>query len=345
MREVAMPQCIYCRAELNNNVPADPMTASLEHILPLALGGSNAFVTTDVSRQHNHDLGSDIEAPFMNLPLLAMKRHLLGLRGHGGTVPPIEWKMRSTENGEPGLITIDDTGNVDVLFEPVVITDQKPTHTQRLVAGSSDRVREILEGMLRSAQKKGERVYTLSGEEIRALPDFERHFEIEETGVLHAQVGFDFEAWVRGIFKIVLGLGHVVLGPNWTFSADGGDRVRSVLFLSPEHWPRSSMQGFTTGRIPDEIANTLGIDETVRALNQHTLAILPGKTPRAVISLFGGNNVPEAIMTLGTEQGLLASVNETMKPDTRVGLRINPVTRDVVWLTVADLNRAAELQS
>jgi hypothetical protein len=105
------------------------------------------------------------------------------------------------------------------------------------------------------------------------------------------------------------------------------------------------MQGFTTGRISDEIANVFGIDETVRSLNQHTLAILPGKTPRAVISLFGGNSVPEAMMTLGTEQGLLASVNETMKPGTRVGLRINPVTRDVVWLTVAYLNRAAELQS
>jgi hypothetical protein len=265
---------------------------------------------------------------------------MLGLKGHSGTFPQIEWKMRSTKNGEPGTITIDDQGNIDVRFDPVVITNKKAQHTERLVAGSPDRVREILDGMLNATKKKGEQIYTLSGEKIQSLPDFERHFVVEDTGVLHASVGFDFVAWVRGIFKIVLGLGHIILGPNWTFSADGGDRVRSVLFVPPSDWPRSSMQGFTTGRLPTDIAKLLGISDAIRAQNQHTLAILPGKTPRAVVSLFGGNNIPEAIMSLGSEQGLLASPNETMNPATRVGIRINPVTRDAIWLTVRDLNAA-----
>jgi hypothetical protein len=339
-REDATPWCIYCRAELNNNVPHNDMTASLEHIVSLALGGTNAFSTNDASRKYNNDLGRDIDAPFMNLPLLAMKRHMLGLKGHSGTFPQIEWKIRSTKNGEPGTITIDDQGNIDVRFDRVVITDKKAQHTERLVAGSPDRVREILDGMLNATKKKGEQIYTLSGEKIQSLPDFERHFVVEDTGVLHASVGFDFVAWVRGIFKIVLGLGHIILGPNWTFSADGGDRVRSVLFVPPSDWPRSSMQGFTTGRLPTDIAKLLGISDAIRAQNQHTLAILPWKTPRAVVSLFGGNNIPEAIMSLGSEQGLLASPNETMNPDTRVGIRINPVTRDAVWLTVRDLNAA-----
>ena len=41
--------CIYCRAELNNSVPADDMTASLEDLISLALGGSDAFNTRDAS--------------------------------------------------------------------------------------------------------------------------------------------------------------------------------------------------------------------------------------------------------------------------------------------------------
>jgi hypothetical protein len=85
----------------------------------------------------------------------------------------------------------------------------------------------------------------------------------------------------------------------------------------------------------------LGINDATRAQNQHTLAILPFKTPRAVISLFGGDNIPEAVISLGSEEGLLASPNETMNPDTRVGVRINPITHELVWLTVRDLNMVA----
>jgi hypothetical protein len=85
----------------------------------------------------------------------------------------------------------------------------------------------------------------------------------------------------------------------------------------------------------------LGINDATRAQNQHTLAILPSKTPRAVISLFGGDNIPEAVISLGSEEGLLASPNETMNPDTRVGVRINPITHELVWLTVRDLNMVA----
>jgi hypothetical protein len=44
------------------------------------------------------------------------------------------------------------------------------------------------------------------------------------------------------------------------------------------------------------------------------------------------------MITLGGEQGLLASPNETMNPDTPMGVRINPATREMMWLTIRDLN-------
>ena len=63
-----MPKCIYCRAELNDSVPANEMTASQEHVLPFAVGGTAAFSTRDTSKKYNNDLGRDIDAPFMNRP-------------------------------------------------------------------------------------------------------------------------------------------------------------------------------------------------------------------------------------------------------------------------------------
>jgi hypothetical protein len=332
-----MAKCIYCRAELNDNKKPDDMTATWEDIVPVALGGASAFGTKDASKRYNNDFGRDIDAPFMNTPFMALKRHMFGLKGHSGVFPAVEWKIRSMANGEPGVATIDEQGNVDVRFGPVVIEDKRPKYTERLVAGAPDEVRKILDGMMKAAKKRGEKFYTWSGEKIQTASDFERHFEVEDTGLLKATITFDFGAWVRGLFKIALGLGHVILGPDWTFSADGGDRLRSVLVLPPKDWPVSSMQGFTTGELPPQVAKVLGITSEVRTRNQHTLAVLPGKTPRVAISLFGGDNVPEAIFSLGTEQGLLASANEHLNPNARVGVRINPTTRELVWLTVADL--------
>jgi hypothetical protein len=314
------------------------MTQSKEHIIPWALGGSNEFVTWDASRKYNNDFGSDIDAPFSNLLPLAIKRHELRIEGQSGAIPPIELKARSLDNGEPLTIVIDVDGNVRFDFAPTVIDDVKKRHTERLVAGPPDRVREILKGMLAKARQKGNTIYSLTGQPMKSIEDFEKLFEIEETELAHASVLMDGDVWVRGICKILLGLGHVVLGPEWSFSADGGDRIRSVLVLDRQHWPQHSLRGFSSGQLPADIARTLGITEAVREGGYHTIAVLPGvEQPRGVVSLFGGRNIPEAMVALGTERGRLASVNETMRPDLRVGVRINPQTRQTTWITIGDL--------
>jgi hypothetical protein len=180
----------------------------------------------------------------------------------------------------------------------------------------------------------------MTGEKIACAQDFEMYFEVEETNEFRASVqAFDFEVWVRGMFKIVLGLGHVILGPDWTFSADGGDRIRSVLFCDREHWPASSLKGFATGELPPGICKVIGITPAVRNANLHTLVILPqDREAVAAISLFGGDGVPETLVSLGSERGNLAPVNDMMIPQTRVGVRIDPATRRATWITVADLN-------
>ena len=151
--------------------------------------------------------------------------------------------------------------------KPVVITDKKDKYTERSVAGPPYRVLgETSRGPAQGGEKEGRTYLHVVGRRDFMLAGFRTSFVVEDTDIVRASIRFNFEAWVRGIFKIVLGLGHIVLGPNWTFSAEG-DRVRSVLFLLPKDWPRSSMQGFTTGCLPPGIANALGIDAAIRAQN------------------------------------------------------------------------------
>jgi hypothetical protein len=333
-----MNYCIYCRGVLNENDPPDDMTKSKEHIVQLALGGSEEFTTCDTSKKYNNDFGRDIDAPFLNFLPLAIKRHQLRLKGHSGTFPPIKLRARSLDNGEALTVAIDVDGNISYDFPPTVMADRKLTHTEHLVAGSPERVREILAGMLAKARQRGNTIYSSTGERMSEIADFKRHFEVEETETVRASVLMDGDVWARGIFKILLGLGHVVLGPEWTFSAVGGDRMRSVLVLDREHWPHDSLQGFSSGRLPPDIARTLGITEAVRSAECHTIAVLPGfETVKGVVSLFGGKDVPEAMVTLGSERGRLAPVNETMNPSLRVGVRIDPRSRRCTWLTVSDL--------
>ncbi|MCY4397338.1 MAG: hypothetical protein OXC10_19615 [Rhodospirillaceae bacterium] len=339
-----MARCIYCRSELNDNSPPDELTRSREHIVPFAIGGSNAFSTFDVSKKYNNDYGRDIDAKFIDLLPISIKRQMLNLVGQSGKVPPIVWRGKSMDNGAPSTITIHADWKVECEFDISTDRIDKKTHEILSVSGDADKVKEILFGMLEKYKKHGKRIYSVSGEEITTMDDFSRHYDIEESNNFGSSiVAFDLDVWTRGIFKMILGLGHVLLGPDWTFSSDGGDRFRTVLEMDRQRWPINSMKGFTTGELPSEIANVLGIDQEVREQNRHTLAILPyeGQTV-AVVSLFGGKDIPEALVGLGGERGKLAVVNETMNPKARIGVQIDPTTRGVEWITVEALVKAVQ---
>ena len=339
-----MTRCIYCRSDLNKNDPPDEMTQSKEHIVPYALGGSDAFATMDVSKKYNNDFGRDIDAKFVNLLPISIKRHMLHIVGQSGKIPPIIWAARSLDNGESSKITLHADGSVDCSFDITTKRVEEQTHEEFSVTGSADKVIDILSGKLAKSVKQGKTIYTVSGEEIRSMDDFARHYEIEESERFGASIqAFDFYVWTRGIFKMILGLGHLVLGAEWTFSSDGGDRIRTVLATNRQHWPVHSVKGFTTGELPSEIAHLLGITAEARNRNRHTLAILPcDNKVVAVVSLFGGNGVPEALVELGRERGSLAVVNDAMRATARIGVHIDPVNRTVEWITVKDLVNATQ---
>ncbi len=333
------PRCIYCRNELTEEVGDDTRIPTLEHIVATSMGGSDAFATRDASKKYNNDFGSSIDAPFMNQLPIAVMRHRLGLAGYGGSIPPIELRARSLDTGEPATIVIDHEGNVDYRFEPVVITEEREKFTRRLVGGDPERVRQILDGMLRKAKADNKTFYSLTGRQISSSSDLPEFADIEETTTLKASVTMDGTVWARGLFKIILGLGHFFAGPDWTFSPDGGDRVRSVLVCDREHWPANSLRGFMAGQVPSDIASLLGMTPETRHRKLHTLAVLPRENSLcAVVSLFGGE-LPEAMASLGGERGKLAAINDSMPPQTRVGVQIDPVTRETTWITIEDMLR------
>ena len=141
--------------------------------------------------------------------------------------------------------------------------------------------------------------------------------------------------WVRGICKIALGLGHLMMGSGWTFS-QSADNLRSVLEL-----PISACESWINKRFllpaPSTLATSFGIDAAVRSRNLHTLAIIPrhgAKGPFAFVSLFGGNGISDVAIDIGPDAGNLIVQDDTLDPNTRLGVRIDPRARSVEWITV-----------
>src|SRR5580704_9863083 len=138
-------RCIYSWTELNEDEPPNAATRSKEHIVPWAIGGSNGLVTYDACKKWNRDFGSLIDDPFTNTLPIAIKRHELKIKGKSGTIPPIVWQLRSTENNEPANLVITADGNISFTVGPVVIDEEHSKFTKRLVTGSPDIVKRIFD--------------------------------------------------------------------------------------------------------------------------------------------------------------------------------------------------------
>jgi hypothetical protein len=179
------------------------------------VSGSGGFSTMDASKKYNNDLGTLVDAPFLNQLPVAMIRHRLQIAGESGTIPPIILNARSMDNNEPAKVIFHADGSVDYQFETTVIEDKKSNHIERLVAASPGRAREILDGMLRKAKSSNQTIYSLAGKQITSVDDLPEIATVEETTLFKASVvAMDGTTWVRGLFKMVLGLGHVVPGPD-----------------------------------------------------------------------------------------------------------------------------------
>jgi len=328
-------KCIYWpTVTLNSDKPENDGTATLEHIIPFAVGGSDSLSTMDVCKKANNDLGSEVDAPFCNLLPIAIKRHELQIPGQSGKIPDIVWNAIS-DRGARGRVTIHPDRSVD--FELLPDVDTRAGNI--VVRGGADRVKSIIEGLLRGAEKRGETLHSTDGAILTSLDDCLQVAEVEIVDKVRCSVQyFDHEAWVRGLMKIALGAGHVLLGPEWTFSSDG-DLIRQYVVNPRANWPKRQPRGYIYGEWPRSLRIPLGKTKEVRDNMYHTVAIPPlpdGKELYIAISLFGGVGVPEAFFSIGRRAGRLTVQGELLPAHLPIGFRVNPRNRNVEIITFGD---------
>jgi hypothetical protein len=345
-----MTQCIYRKVTLNSNKPDDDDTASAEHIIPWALGGSNGLVTPDASKAANNDLGSDVDARFADTLPLAIKRHQLQLKSQNGNIAPIVWRGESPE-GFVGNVIISPDGTMDVALEPSVERPEKGQSGPMTVSGPRERIEPILDGMLKGMRKRKEQAYTESGKLLKSLDDFWNESEQTLIDQLRVRVEyFNYEAWTRGILKIALAAGHKLLGPDWTFGPTA-EVLRDIVMNPQQSWPKTSPRGYIAGKWDRSLRLALGKTAAVRDSNQHTVAVLPateqgeGVEGIIAISLFGGNGVPEAVIRAGKlPQVMVDALNRMDNQDTIMGYRVDPLTRVTVPILFGQIDRRVAAQ-
>lgn len=326
-------RCIYGRMPLKDGDPE--WRPSEEHIVHATMGGSRLFATQDVSSKYNSDYGSRIDAPFVELLPYAIKRQMLRIKNYKGDLKSIQFQVTPTDSDRTATVTIDPDLNVDVQFQPRGATTDRGTHTEYVFEGSSDDVERMFRGALSKATRKGETLYTPDGTVLKDILGGLKASQTTSHRSFSGQIVFSEEVWVRGICKMVLGLGHVILGPDWTFSPSA-DALRSVLEFPYERTSSWVKRNFA--RLPETVALTLGINDQVRNDNLHTLAVIPrsgSRGPIAIVSLFGGQAFNDIMVEVGPDAGILVTVNDTLDPRARIGVRINPVDRNVEWIDVA----------
>ena len=67
----------------------ETVVASIEHIVPYGIDGSDRLTIT-ICRESNNDLGSEVDAPFMDFFPVRSKRFFLGLESTKGNPPTLD---------------------------------------------------------------------------------------------------------------------------------------------------------------------------------------------------------------------------------------------------------------
>lgn len=199
-----MTKCIYREVTLNHNKREDNDTATLEHILPWAIGGSNGFATDDASKSANNDLGSEVDSKFIDTLPIAIKRFHWQIKSQKGNVPSIVWRGL-TPDGHNATFTVHPDWSTEVKLETLVERPEAGQPGPMSVTGARERLEPILAGILKGMKKRNETVYARDGRLLQSLDDLWSVSEPKLVEELKISLKyFDPDAWTRGIMKIAL---------------------------------------------------------------------------------------------------------------------------------------------
>lgn len=280
---ISRPRCIYSGLHLDDQ--DEKLKTSLEHVIPLSLGGSNQFTTRDVSSDANSKAGNRIDDAVASLLPFLMLRQKYKLVGNRKTIPNVKIKGEFIDIGARANLDIKSNGELDFRF----IDEQRTEGKIFTISTTEERARFLLNGRLQSAKGRNLSLLTPYGQ-ITDEEDIEVALELADRnegkrfkGSIQINTLEYHFAVANLMVKIALGLGHKVLGPEWTFGP-GGHLLRQNLYRRPTDRGLSNVSGSIHAESPDTLINVFHIIP-----DHHVMAIIPmGKTTLAVISLFGG---------------------------------------------------------
>jgi hypothetical protein len=282
-----MTRCIYCtNTLLARGTPGNQREwMSLEHIIPLAIGGSDDLATEDACEGCNNDLGADVDSAMLRDPFVVIYRQRFRLAGHSGKIPNLEMKGRSRQTGSEVSVSIGPDLNVRWRSPIDVARELRPDGKERIsVQGTPEETLRIVSGIKKSAEAKGLRMFEADGRPIDNLEQSvaaamaNAQYDIE----LEVNTSHEVAAVARGLSKVAFGFAHLALGPDWTFSACADNLRRAARGLSSDE----EIIQLVVSR-PVEMRDALLSSEESRE-TRHLIAIVPMEENSVIyVSLFG----------------------------------------------------------
>jgi hypothetical protein len=259
--------------------------ASTEHIIPYGLGGSDGLtiITCDKS---NNELGSAVDAPFMEFFPLQATRYFLGLESTKGNAPTLKMRGIGWINGKEvpmSYLISGETRELKITRPSVVKTPVNDGHEHWQVSGDPRKAREILEGKLRK-QMAGGKAITLEDGTALHLEDLDRIFAEKTITTMNPSMLMTIQpdALVTHRFfnKLALAMGHLALGESFSRSATAEIFRRN---MNAETVDELTL----VGRIWPETEHVQPALDWIAQDDAHTIAVMDGAVPTLMVSLFG----------------------------------------------------------
>lgn len=155
--------CPYCGVSHDGATPI-----SLEHVVPVALGGSDDLTIT-TCKAENNDLGSEIDAAFIDFFPVRAKRFLFGLESTRGKAPTIDLGGKGWIDGKevPISYSVTHEGKKLKISRPDVKKMPIAGGEEWQISGDSAKVGQILTGKLRQQIAEGKTITLKDGTPLR----------------------------------------------------------------------------------------------------------------------------------------------------------------------------------
>jgi hypothetical protein len=282
--------CPYCGVDHDDAT----VVKSVEHVIPFGLGGSDALTmfTCDTA---NNNLGSSVDAPFMDFFPIQAKRFFLGLESTKGNAPVLDLGGKGWIDGKETPISYRITAEskeLKVAKPSVVKTLGENGQENWQVSGDPAKVMEILKGKVRKQMAAGKTV-TLEDGTLLTLDNIDQIFAARTTTTINPSVlktlHYNHLISIRFFSKVALAMGHLYLGERFSRSAHADALRRNM--------NAETMDAVTqVGRVWPQTEHVEHLLQWCARPASHTVAIMDGDTPMLLVSLFGeiGGMIPLA---------------------------------------------------